>query len=80
MHVHACTFQKFHACVAIASRGHAKHMRVTRVDRLSCGLFVPYIRESTSACVITNMLLFWHSKNLPKPEVDSSTSLYSNRR
>ena len=27
-----------------------------------------YIRQSTSACVITNMLHFWHSKNLPKLE------------
>ena len=25
-----------------------------------------YIRQSTSACVITNMLHFQHSKNLPK--------------
>ena len=34
-----------------------------------------YIRQSTSACVITNMLHFRHSKNLHKPEVDCSTSL-----
>ena len=27
-----------------------------------------YIRQSTSACVITNMLHFRHSKNLPKLE------------
>ena len=27
-----------------------------------------YIRQSTSACVITNMLYFRHSKNLPKLE------------
>ena len=25
-----------------------------------------YIRQSTSACVITNMLYFWHCKNLLK--------------
>ena len=28
-----------------------------------------YIRQSTSVCVITNMLNFRHSKNLPKFEV-----------
>ena len=39
-----------------------------------------YIRQSMSACVITNMLLFRDSKNLPKPEVDCSASLYSNRQ
>ena len=38
-----------------------------------------YIRQSTSACFITNMLHFWHSENLPKPEVDCSANLYSNR-
>ena len=38
-----------------------------------------YIRQSTSACVITNMLHFQHSKNLPKLKVDCSASLYSNR-
>ena len=39
-----------------------------------------YIRQSTSAHVITNMLHFRHSnKNLPKPEVDCSASLYGNR-
>ena len=27
-----------------------------------------YIRQSTSACVITNVLHFRHSKNLPKLE------------
>ena len=31
MRVHACTFQKLHACVATASRGHANHTRVTRM-------------------------------------------------
>ena len=31
MRVHACTFQKLHACVATASRDHANHTRVTRV-------------------------------------------------
>ena len=35
-----------------------------------------YIRLSTSACVITNMLQFQHYKNLPKPEVHYSASLY----
>ena len=39
-----------------------------------------YIRQSISACVITNILHFRHSKILPKPEVDCSASLYSNRR
>ena len=39
-----------------------------------------YIRQSKSACVITNMLHFRHSKNLPNPEVDCLASLYSNRR
>ena len=38
-----------------------------------------YIRQSTSACVITNMLHFQHSKNQPIPEVHCSASLYSNR-
>ena len=32
MCVHACTFQKLHAGAATASRGHANHMRVTRVQ------------------------------------------------
>ena len=27
-----------------------------------------YIKQSTSACVITNMLHFRHYKNLPKPK------------
>ena len=27
-----------------------------------------YIIQNTSACVIINMLHFWHSKNLPKLE------------
>ena len=31
MRVDACTFQKLHACVATASRGHANHTRVTCV-------------------------------------------------
>ena len=37
-----------------------------------------YIRQSTSACVITNMLHFRHSKNLPKLDSNISASLYSN--
>ena len=36
-----------------------------------------YIRQSTSACVITNMLHFWHSQNLPKPEGHCSAFLYT---
>ena len=35
-----------------------------------------YIRQSMSACVITNMLYFQHSKNLPKPDSDILASLY----
>ena len=31
MHVHACTLQKLHVCVATASRGHANLTCVTRV-------------------------------------------------
>ena len=38
-----------------------------------------YIRQSISACVITNMLHFQHYKNLPKPKFNCSASLYSNR-
>ena len=38
-----------------------------------------YIRQSTSACVITNMLYFRHSKNLPKLEGKCSAALCSNR-
>ena len=38
-----------------------------------------YIRQSMNACVLTNMLHFWHYNNLPKPEVHCSASLYSNR-
>ena len=34
-----------------------------------------YIRQSTSPCVITNMLHFRHYKNLPKPEFDCLASL-----
>ena len=36
-------------------------------------------QESTSACVITNMLHFRHSKNLPKLEGKCSADLYSTR-
>ena len=36
-----------------------------------------YIKSTKSACVVTNMLHFWHSKNLSKPEVNCSASLYS---
>ena len=36
-------------------------------------------QASMSACVITNMLHFWHYKNLLKPEIHCSASLYSNR-
>ena len=36
-----------------------------------------YIRQSMSACVITNTLHFQHSKNLPKPKIDCSASLYN---
>ena len=38
-----------------------------------------YIGLSMNACVITNMLHFRHSKNLPKPERKSSAGLYSDR-
>ena len=38
-----------------------------------------YIRQSMSACVITNMLHFRHSKNLPKLEVRCSAGLYNTR-
>ena len=31
-------------------------------------------RQSTSVCVITNMLHFRHSKNLPKPKINRSAS------
>ena len=34
MHIHACTFQKLHACVATASRGHANHTCDTRATRV----------------------------------------------
>ena len=33
-----------------------------------------YIRQSKSACVMSNMLHFRHAKNLPKPEVACSAS------
>ena len=37
-----------------------------------------YIRQSTSACVITTILHFWHSKNLPNPKSTAQLrSLYS---
>ena len=36
-----------------------------------------YIRQSMSACVITNMLHLQHSKNLSKPEVDCSAGSYT---
>ena len=38
-----------------------------------------YIRQSTSACVITNIFHFRHCQNLPKPDVRCSAALYSNR-
>ena len=34
-----------------------------------------YITQSTSACVITNMLHFWLYKNLPKPDATCHLSL-----
>ena len=37
-----------------------------------------YIKQSTSAYVITNMLHFQHSKIFPKLTADISASLYSN--
>ena len=37
-----------------------------------------YIRQSTCACVITNMLCFWHSKICTKLIASISASLYSN--
>ena len=36
-----------------------------------------YIRQSMSACVITNMLHFWHSQDLPKLEEYCLAFLYS---
>ena len=36
-----------------------------------------YIRQSTLACVITNMLHFRHSKSLPKLEGKCSADLYT---
>ena len=41
MRVHACTFQKLHACVATASRGHANHTHVTHV-RYACDMRGPF--------------------------------------
>ena len=35
-----------------------------------------YIRQRMSSCVITNMLHFWHSKSLSKPEVECSAIAY----
>ena len=34
-----------------------------------------YIRQSTSACVVTNMLHFQDSKNLPKPVARCSVTI-----
>ena len=36
-----------------------------------------YIRQSMSACVITNICHSLHSKNMPKPDTNCSTTLYS---
>ena len=38
-----------------------------------------YIRQSTSAYVITNIFHFRHSQNLPKLDARCSATLYSNR-
>ena len=38
-----------------------------------------YIRQSTSACVISNIFHFRHSQNLPKLDATCSAALYSNR-
>ena len=36
-----------------------------------------YIRQSTSACVITNIYHFKHSEKLPTPEAKLLNSIYS---
>ena len=63
-------------CVHMAPEGECVHM----APEGECVHMAPegecvYIRKRTSACVITNKLHFWNSKNLPKPEFDCSASL-----
>ena len=36
-----------------------------------------YIRQSMSACILTNICYSLHSKNMPKPDSDCLVTLYS---
>ena len=59
--MYTSTFQKLHACVATASRGHANHTRVTRV-RHTCHTRGPFkLWVICTVHVITNIPACKHS-------------------
>ena len=82
--VYTCTICMYMCCMYV----HVIVVTQARVRCLICthdarGRAAPegecgHIRQRTSACVITNMLHFRHSKNLPKLDSNISASLYSN--